>query len=86
MKMPAISGYINQFMGIKVVTNPHMALNMPVIQLSTKVPVSHEFRIKCDAWYLEMFGVKPFFLMTKDTLITHPANLKELKSLTQKEN
>jgi len=50
--------YPRTLASVPILENEHIQDLEPVIQLSSKVNVSPEFRKKCNAWYIEMFGYK----------------------------
>ena len=54
--MGPLSKLVNNYAGINIVTSLACPEFQPRITLSKKVPVSEEFRIKCDKFYLDFFG------------------------------
>jgi hypothetical protein len=56
-----------------VTVNPYAEDLDPVIQLSQDLPVSDEFREKCNDWYIKMFGYKePVIYMWNRTMFGGP--------------
>ena len=59
----------HDFLGIPITVNPYAEDLEPVIQLSQDLPVSDEFREKCNDWYIKMFGYKnPVIYMWNRTM------------------
>jgi len=71
-------GMIGTFMGIDVIENSLIPEFRPTIELSNNVTVSDEFRKKCNAWYLEMFGQKRVMYMVSGKYIGHPNTIEML--------
>lgn len=67
------------YMGMKIIADPRLSEKSPVIELSSKVTVSDEFRAKTNAWYLEMFGEKLNFYFTDNNILAHPENIVRLR-------
>ena len=66
------------FGGIDIVES-YLAVEQ-VIRLSDDVMVSDEFRAKCNAYYLSVYGMKPCaYMINNDTLVAHPEIVKVLR-------
>ena len=71
---------LGKFNGIDIIGSVLIQDKQPKITLSNKVSVSHEFRVKCDAFYLEFFGEEIVAYMFNDKMFMSAKNVAILKS------
>ena len=75
-----MSGELGKFMGMKIIASPLVPETKPRIELSSALDVSPEFRDKCNAFYLEFFGLEAVMYVFGDTLATNPVNVAKIKA------
>lgn len=73
-----MDGLIGNF-GIPIYESSLIPDKVPVIELSEKVNVSPEFRVKTNAWYIEMFGYKSIAYVIEGGLVASPKVLAALR-------
>jgi len=78
-----MDGLLGKFNGIDVIGSDLMPDKQPKIRLSNKVTVSHEFRVKCDAFYLRLFGEKSVAYMVNGKIIMSAKNVAILRNVAK---
>ena len=73
-------GGMGPFNGIKIIENEFLSKTEPILKLRNNIAVSDEFRAKCDAFYLDLFGDKPVFYMIDGCITAHPDNIGYMKA------
>ena len=74
-----VNGMFGTLNGMEVIAAPNLPEFTPVIQLSSHVMVTDEFRAKTNAWYIEMFGQKRTAYVVEDKWVMHPNTIKCLQ-------
>ena len=74
-----MKGELSSFMGIPIHISPFIPEKEPVIELSSRVNVSNEFRKKVNNWYVEIFGYKSCAYVFNGEWATNPKTLARIK-------
>jgi len=68
--------------GMSIISSDLIPENQPRVQLSNKVNVSQEFRVKCNAQYLDWFGVESFAHIIGEEIAMNPKHVAALKLIS----